>query len=150
MLFLRCQSWAIVFGKTKYFINTSFIVHLKRFLVLLKVTLLKEKLKGFETVFSKKLQEDDILVMVPHHELNETFDKQIIENNTYCFQNFQLLKNDDQFKLSENQFKLRFNGSTRISNVHIHQISDLIPKWKDFCWDTVWKMAWRCTIWYNI
>jgi hypothetical protein len=82
---------------------------------------------------SKKLQEDDILVMVPHHELNETFDKQIIENNTYCFQNFQLLKNDDQFKLSENQFKLRFNGSTRISNVHIHQISDLIPKWKDFC-----------------
>jgi hypothetical protein len=80
---------------------------------------------------SKNLQGDDILVMVPH-ELNETLDKQIIENNTYCFQNFQVLKNDDQFKLSENQFKLRFNGSTRISDVNIHQISDPIPKWKDF------------------
>jgi hypothetical protein len=69
--------------------------------------------------------------MVPH-ELNETLDKQIIENNTYCFQNFQVLNNDDQFKLSENQFKLRFNGSTRISDVNIHQISNPIPKWKIF------------------
>jgi hypothetical protein len=27
---------------------------------------------------------------------------------------------------------LRFNGSTRISDINIHQISDPIPKWKDF------------------
>jgi hypothetical protein len=54
VLFLRYQTGAIVFEKTKYFINTSFIVHLKRFLVLLKVTLLEEKLKGVENVLFKK------------------------------------------------------------------------------------------------
>ncbi|KAK2361919.1 hypothetical protein QL285_087024 [Trifolium repens] len=90
---------------------------------------------------------DDILVMVPH-ELNETLDKQIIENNTYCFQNFQVLKNDDQFKLSENQFKLRFNGSTRISDVNIHQISDPIPKWKDFV--EILSGKWREDVLYDV
>jgi hypothetical protein len=74
---------------------------------------------------------DDILVIVPH-ELNANFDKQIIQNNTYCFQNFQVLKNDDQFKVSENQYKLRFNGSTLIFYVNVHQIPDPATKFKDF------------------
>ncbi|WJX28251.1 hypothetical protein P8452_16996 [Trifolium repens] len=51
---------------------------------------------------------NDILVIVPH-ELNANFDKQILENNSYCFENFQVLKNEDQFKVSQNQYKLRFN-----------------------------------------
>jgi hypothetical protein len=36
------------------------------------------------------MQGDDNVVIVPH---------EIIENNSYCFENFQVLKNDDQFKV---------------------------------------------------
>jgi hypothetical protein len=54
------------------------------------------------------MQGNDILVIVPH-DLNANFDKQILENNSYCFENFQVLKNEDQFKVSQNQYKLRFN-----------------------------------------
>jgi hypothetical protein len=77
------------------------------------------------------MQGNDILVIVPP-DLNANFDKQIVENNSYCFENFQVLKNEDQFKVSQNQYKLRFNGSTLLYDVNVHQIQDATTKFKDF------------------
>jgi hypothetical protein len=92
------------------------------------------------------MQGDDILVIVPH-ELNANFDKQIIQNNTYCFQNFQVLKNDDQFKVSENQYKLRFNGSTLLFDVNVHQIPDPAKTFKDFV--EIIEGKWRGDVLYG-
>ncbi|WJX46032.1 hypothetical protein P8452_32867 [Trifolium repens] len=90
---------------------------------------------------------DDILVIVPH-ELNANFDKQIIQNNNYCFQNFQVLKNDYQFKVSENQYKLRFNGSTLLFDVNVHQIPDPAKNFKDFV--EIIEGKWRGDVLYDV
>jgi hypothetical protein len=42
------------------------------------------------------------------------------------------LKNEDQFKVSQNQYKLRFNGSTLLYDVNVHQIPDATTNFKDF------------------
>ncbi|GAU15812.1 hypothetical protein TSUD_236280 [Trifolium subterraneum] len=54
---------------------------------------------------------DDIFVLVPN-ELKQKFENgiPITVNNTYTMQNFQVTKNDDQFKPSHHEFKLRFTG----------------------------------------
>ncbi|MCI00607.1 replication protein A1-like protein, partial [Trifolium medium] len=76
---------------------------------------------------------DDIFVVIPN-DLKLKFEKEIpiIVNNTYCMQNFQVSKNDNQFKASHHPFKLRFNGGTKVSDVNVHKIADPVTKFKPF------------------
>ncbi|PNX99095.1 replication factor-A carboxy-terminal domain protein [Trifolium pratense] len=76
---------------------------------------------------------DDILVLVPH-ELKQKFEIEIpiIVNKTYTMQNFQVSKNDDKFKPSHHEFKLRFNDGTLVNDVNVHQIVDPVPNFKSF------------------
>ncbi|KAK2448378.1 hypothetical protein QL285_007647 [Trifolium repens] len=90
---------------------------------------------------------NDILVIVPP-ELNANFDKKIVENNSYCFENFQVLKNQDQFKVSQNQYKLRFNGSTLLYDVNVHQIPDTTTNFKDFV--EILSGKWREDVLYDV
>ncbi|GAU47109.1 hypothetical protein TSUD_403420 [Trifolium subterraneum] len=46
--------------------------------------------------------------------------------------NFQVLNNDDQFKLSDHNYKLRLSGGTRVLDVNKHDIPYPMPKFKDF------------------
>jgi hypothetical protein len=92
------------------------------------------------------MQGNDILVIVPP-ELNANFDQKIVENNTYCFENFQVLKNEDQFKVSQNQYKLRFNGSTLLYDVNVHQIPDATTNFKDFV--EILSGKWRQDVLYG-
>ncbi|XP_045792102.1 uncharacterized protein LOC123886871 [Trifolium pratense] len=75
---------------------------------------------------------DDIYVFIPN-ELHQKFEKDILitVNNTYTMQNFQVIKNDDQFKTSCHDYKLRFNGGTLVKDVNVHQIPDAVTK---YCW----------------
>ncbi|PNX88234.1 replication factor-A carboxy-terminal domain protein, partial [Trifolium pratense] len=90
---------------------------------------------------------DAIVVIVPH-ELNATLDPTIVEKNSYTFQNFQVLKNDDQFKLTDHKFKLRLTGGTRVSDVNRHDIPYPMPKFKDFVEIAAGK--WREDLLYDI
>ncbi|GAU40127.1 hypothetical protein TSUD_389770 [Trifolium subterraneum] len=76
---------------------------------------------------------DDIFVLVPN-ELKQKFENEIpiTFNNTYTMQNFQVTKNDDQFKPSHHEFKLRFTGGTLVDDVNLHQIADPVAKFKSF------------------
>ncbi|GAU49766.1 hypothetical protein TSUD_386850 [Trifolium subterraneum] len=76
---------------------------------------------------------DDIFVLVPN-ELKQKFENEIpiTVNNTYTMQNFQVTKNDDQFKPSHHEFKLRFTGGTLVEDVNVHQIADPVAKFKSF------------------
>ncbi|XP_045791821.1 uncharacterized protein LOC123886558 [Trifolium pratense] len=76
---------------------------------------------------------DDIFVLVPN-ELKQKFENEIpiIVKNTYTMQNFQVSKNDDQFKPSHHKFKLRFNGGTLVNDVNVHEIADPVTKFKSF------------------
>ncbi|XP_045831696.1 uncharacterized protein LOC123923096 isoform X3 [Trifolium pratense] len=76
---------------------------------------------------------DDISVFIPN-ELHQKFEKDIpiSVNNTYTMQNFQVTKNDDQFKTSSHDYKLRFNGGTLVKDVNVHQIPDAVTKLKPF------------------
>jgi hypothetical protein len=90
---------------------------------------------------------DDIYVVIPN-DINEKFVKEITENNTYTFQNFQVLKNDEQFKLSEHKYKVRFNGATIVKDVNAHNIPDVNPKVKDFA--EIHAGKWREDVLYNV
>ncbi|XP_045790716.1 uncharacterized protein LOC123885475 isoform X2 [Trifolium pratense] len=76
---------------------------------------------------------DDIFVLVPN-ELKQKFENEIpiIVKNTYTMQNFQVSKNDDQFKPSHHEFKLGFNGGTLVNDVNVHEIADPVTKFKSF------------------
>ncbi|CAJ2652267.1 unnamed protein product [Trifolium pratense] len=95
-------------------------------------------------------KEDDISVFIPN-ELHQKFEKDIpiTVNNTYTMQNFQVTKNDDQFKTSCHDYKLRFNGGTLVKDVNVHQIPDAVTKLKsfseiinlDFCEDLLYDIV---------
>jgi hypothetical protein len=91
-------------------------------------------------------QGDDIYVVIPN-DINEKFVKEISENNTYTFQNFQVLKNDEQFKLSEHKYKVRFNGATIVKDVNAHNIPGVNPKVKDFA--EIHAGKWREDVLYS-
>ncbi|PNX73057.1 replication factor-A carboxy-terminal domain protein, partial [Trifolium pratense] len=90
---------------------------------------------------------DDITIIVPH-ELNAKFNTLIIEKNSYTIQNFQVLKNDDQFKQSQHQFKLRLTGGTRVFYVNQHDIPYPMAKFKDFL--EIEEGIWRQDFLYDI
>jgi hypothetical protein len=118
-------------------------VHLKNVIMLCKIIgdWKKQMTKTF--LF---FQGDDIYVVIPN-DINEKFVKEISENNTYTFQNFQVLKNDEQFKLSEHKYKVRFNGATIVKDVNAHNIPDVNPKVKDFA--EIHAGKWREDVLYS-
>ncbi|GAU50221.1 hypothetical protein TSUD_409000 [Trifolium subterraneum] len=97
----------------------------------------KEGKKSFQLLVVDS-KGDSVVVIVPH-DLHSDFDSKIIVNNTYTFQNFQVLNNDDQFKLSDHKYKLRLSGGTRVLDVNKHDIPYPMPKFKDFVEITMGK-----------
>jgi hypothetical protein len=47
-------------------------------------------------------------------------------------QNFHVSKYDEKFKTSHHEFKLKFNGGTRVFDVNQHIIAEPQLKFKDF------------------
>ena len=78
------------------------------------------------------LQETDIHVVVPTM-YSQTYDSQLVINDTYTIANFQVQLNELVFRPSNHKFFLRFTRGTTIGDRNKYHIPDKVINFTPLC-----------------
>lgn len=82
-------------------------------------------------LFHLWFQGNDIQVMIPTA-YKVQYKKLIQEKSIYTLSNFQVQTNDLVFKASDHMCKLKWVGGTTDDQVNVHEIPDVVLKFKSF------------------
>ncbi|KAE9604508.1 putative nucleic acid-binding protein [Lupinus albus] len=84
-------------------------------------------LKHFISIFKG----DKIQVSVKKDEFNQR-NQSLLENKTYVMHNFNVLRNDLQFKACDHVYRMQFTASTTLKQREFHDIPELEYNFKKF------------------
>ncbi|RHN44815.1 putative nucleic acid-binding protein [Medicago truncatula] len=89
----------------------------------------------------------DIQLLIPTA-YKSVYDKTLEVNSTYTLTNFQVLKNDVLFKVSDHKYKLIWTGGTTAVDVNLNDIPNTHIKYKPFAEIVFGK--WRPDLLFNV